>query len=400
MTPTPDRDSGNSDAKPTLVVVELCGGNDALNTVIPYNDPLYYDQRPNQAIPAGQVIDIDGQRGFNPSLAALKPLLDTGKLAVIDAIGYPNPNRSHFRSQDIWHTAEPEEIVEGGWLGKAIRELDPRSQNGLLGVNVGRGMPRAIQFPGVSAASVSSVDTYGVLTNVASTTQRASALELLSRLYAAREDQDEVSVLIGQTGIEAQNGANILNKAARAYSSTTQYPAHNPLASNLRDIAKVQFAGLGTRIFYTQLGGFDTHANQAQVHPGLLRDMAEAIAAFYADLQEHQAADNVAILVFSEFGRRVRDNGGGTDHGAGGTAFVMGGRVRGGFYGEVPSLRPTDQEEGDVKFSMDFRKVYATILERWLQVDSKRVLGRAWEQLDLFETPTAVPSQPERVGVA
>src|SRR5438105_1599946 len=222
MTETPDQT--NTAAKPTLVVVELCGGNDALNTVIPYNDPLYYDQRPNQAIPAEQVIDIGSQRGFHPSLAALKPLVDAGNVAVIDAIGYPNPNRSHFRSQDIWHTAEPEEIAEGGWLGKAIRELDPHGQNGLLGVNVGRGMPRAIQFPGVSAASVASVDTYGVLTNMASTTQRASALDRLRRMYAAREGQDEVSALIGQTGIDAQNGANILNKAARAYASTTPYP--------------------------------------------------------------------------------------------------------------------------------------------------------------------------------
>jgi uncharacterized protein (DUF1501 family) len=400
MTATPDNAPSTSDAEPTLVVVELCGGNDALNTVIPYNDPLYYDQRPNQGIPTDQIIDIDGQRGFHPGLAALKPLLDMGKVAVMDAIGYPNPNRSHFRSQDIWHTAEPDDITEGGWLGKAIRDLDPRGQNKLLAVNVGRGMPRAIQFPGVSAASVASVDTYGVLTNMASTTQRASALDLLRSLYAARQDQDALSAFIGQTGIEAQDGANILNKAARAYTSTTQYPTQNPLASNLRDIAKIHSAGLGTRIFYTQMGGFDTHAMQAQTHPGLLRDTAEAIAAFYADLQEHLAADNVAILVFSEFGRRVRDNGGGTDHGAGGTAFVIGGRVRGGFYGEVPSLRPTDQEEGDLKFNLDFRKVYATILEHWLQVDSKQVLGRAWEQLDLFTAPTAVARQPELVAVA
>jgi uncharacterized protein (DUF1501 family) len=386
--------------QPTLVVVELAGGNDALNTVIPYNDPLYYDQRPNQGIAAEQVIDINGQRGFNPSFAALKPLMDAGKVAIIDAIGYPNPNRSHFRSQDIWHTAEPEDIAEGGWLGKAIRELDPAGRNGLLGVNVGRGMPRAIQFPGVSAASVASVDTYGVLTNMAATTQRASALDLLRRLYAAREGQDEVSVMIGQTGIEAQNGANILNKAAKAYSSTTPYPTQNPLASNLRDMAKIQFAGLGTRIFYTQLGGWDTHAMQAQTHPGLLRDTAEAIAAFYADLEEHHLADNVAILVFSEFGRRVHDNGGGTDHGAGGTAFVIGGRVRGGFYGEVPSLRPTDLEEGDLKFNVDFRKVYASILEQWLQVDSKQVLGRAWEQLDLFTAPATTTGERELMEVA
>jgi uncharacterized protein (DUF1501 family) len=389
MTTTITRDG--SAVEPTLVVVELCGGNDALNTVIPYGDPLYYDQRPNQGIPADQVIDLDGRRGFHPSLAAFKPLLDAGKLAVIDAIGYPRPNRSHFRSQDIWHTAEPDDIVEGGWLGKAIRELDPRGQNGLLGINVGRGMPRAVQCPGVNAASVAAVDTYGVLTNVESTTQRASALDLLRHVYAAREDQDDVSAFIGQTGIDAQNGANILNKIAKSYSSTTKYPDQNLLASNLRDIAKIHLGGLGTRIFYTQLGGFDTHSLQAETHPALLRVTAEAIAAFYADLQEHSAAENVAILVFSEFGRRVHDNGGGTDHGAGGTAFVIGGRVKGGFYGEVPSLSPSRLDDGDLTFNVDFRKAYATILERWLGVDSKQVLGRGWEQFDLFEAPGAAP---------
>jgi uncharacterized protein (DUF1501 family) len=399
MIATPDGAPDTSDAEPTLVVVELCGGNDALNTVIPYNDPLYYDQRPNQGVAADQVIDIDGKRGFHPALAAFKPLLDAGKLAVVDAIGYPRPNRSHFRSQDIWHTAEPSDIVEGGWLGKSIRELDPGGKYGLLAVNVGRGMPRAMQFPGTSAASVASVDTYGVLTNVASTTQRASALDLLRHMYAQRGDQDEVSVLIGQTGIDAQNSANILNKTAKAYSSSTAYPVDNPLASNLRDIAKIHFGRLGTRILYTQLGGFDTHSMQAEVHPGLLRQTAEAIGAFYADLREHNASHNVAILVFSEFGRRVHDNGGGTDHGAGGTAFVIGDRVRGGFFGEVPSLAVSDLEEGDLKFNVDFRKVYATILEQWLRVDSKQVLGGSWEQLDLFEAPTAARTAPEVVGV-
>jgi len=182
--------------------------------------------------------------------------------------------------------------------------------------------------------------------------------------------------------------------------STNQLENTMLIRNTRRDIAKIHFGRLGTRIFYTQLGGFDTHAMQALVHPVLLRETAEAMAAFYADLREHNAADNVAILVFSEFGRRVHDNGGGTDHGAGGTAFVIGGRVRGGFYGEVPSLRPTDQEEGDLKFNVDFRKVYATILEQWLQVDSKQVLGRAWEQLDLFHAPAAAARQRELVDVA
>jgi uncharacterized protein (DUF1501 family) len=377
MTPNPRRE-------PTLVVVELTGGNDALNTLVPYGDPLYYDQRPNQNIPEDQVLDIDGRRGFNMNLAALKPFFDSGKLAVIEGIGYPHPNRSHFRSMDIWHTAEPDDVAEDGWIGKAIRDLDPRGDNPRLGINVGRGMPRAFHLPGVSAASVASVDTYGVLTNLSSVTQRACALDLLARMYSATEGQNDVSLFIGQTGLDAQSGAVILNTAAKAYTSTVEYPKHNPLASSLRDIAKLKLADLGTRFFYTQLGSFDTHANQKESHPRLLKDTAEAIAALCADLDAHAAADDVVVWVFSEFGRRVADNGSGTDHGAGGLAFLIGNRVKGGFYGEAPSLRPTDQIEGDLAFNLDFRSVYTSILEQWMAVEAGPIVGGKFEQLDLF----------------
>jgi uncharacterized protein (DUF1501 family) len=387
---------------PTLVVVELTGGNDALNTLVPYGDPLYYDQRPNQNVPEDQVLDIDGRRGLNPNFATLKPFLDSGKMAVIEGIGYPHPNRSHFRSMDIWHTAEPDELAEDGWIGQAIRELDPKAENPRTGVNIGRGMPRAFHLPGVSSASVATVDTYGVLTNLSSMTRRASALDLLSRMYAAHEGQNEVGVYIGDTGLQAQSGALILNDAAKQYASSVQYPNNNQLAANLRDVAKIKLADLGTRFFYAQHGSFDTHANQKENHPGLLRQAAEAIAAFYADLESHDAAEDVVLWIFSEFGRRVRDNGSGTDHGAGGLAFLIGDHVNGGFYGETPSLRPTDQIEGDLAFNVDFRSVYASILEQWMGVEAAPIVGGAYEQFELFSqlVPAATNAHSREARVA
>src|ERR671924_248477 len=174
-----------------LVVLQLSGGNDALNTIVPYSDPRYLDNRPVVRIDPERVLPIDDAIGFNPAMAPIKELWDQGKVAIIQGIGYPNPDRSHFRSMDIWHTAEPDEMAEDGWLGKTIHDIDPRAENPLLGVNVGRGLPRAFHLPGVSVASVASIDSYGVLTGMSATTQRASALDVLQRMYAARDGQAE-----------------------------------------------------------------------------------------------------------------------------------------------------------------------------------------------------------------
>ena len=370
---------------PVLVVVQLNGGNDGLNTVIPYGNPLYYDNRPAIRVAEDAVLHLNGDVGLHPSMAALKPFYDEGKLAIVQGIGYPNPDRSHFRSMDIWHTAEPDELAEDGWLGKTLHDLDPKAENPVLGVNVGRGLPRAFHLPGVSVASVAAIDSYGVLTGMSATTQRASALEVLSRMYAARDGQAEAMFYIGQTGIDAQRGADIVRQATKGYTAAVQYPQGNPLAASLKTAAQIKLAGLGTRVFYTQIGSFDTHANQAEVHAGLWQRTSEAIAAFYADLREHNAEQDVVLWVFSEFGRRVRDNGSGTDHGAGSVAFVVGDRVKGGLYGEYPSLRPEKLAEGDLTFNVDFRSMYSTILERWMRVDPEPIVGGAFEQFDLFK---------------
>lgn len=377
--------AGTHGADPTLVVLQLAGANDYLNTVVPYANPLYYDNRPTVHIPEEQVLHIDDQVGLHPNMPTIKRLYDEGKVAIIHGIGYPNPNYSHFRSMDIWYTCEPEKVSSEGWLGKAVRDLDPRGENVLTAVNFGRGMPRALALGGVPVASIAQLDTYGVLTSLSGTT-RPMAMETFARMYAG--GADEVMRYMGQTGLDAHKGADILRSAVGTYTSTVQYPA-NPIAAYLKGIVQVKLAGLGTRIFYTTHGGFDTHANELPVHAKLWAEVDPAIDAFWQDLHVHDAADDTLMLIWTEFGRRVKDNGSGTDHGAGGMAMVIGERVKGGMYGTYPSLRPADltqQKEGmfgNLRYSYDFRGLYSTVLDRWLGLDAPAIVGGRFEQLAL-----------------
>ncbi len=365
---------------PILVVIQLTGANDYMNTIVPYNNPIYYDNRPTVGIPADQVLPIDGDFGFNPVMQPLKELYDQGKMAVINGIGYPNPNRSHFRSMDIWHTAEPEKIATEGWLGKVVRDLDPKAENVLTAVNFGRGMPRALALPGVPVASVGALEGYGVMAGIADQQHRADALEVFARMYAPAIGTGPTMEYLGQTGLDALKGADILRTAPEKYQSTIEY-ADTPISQNMKGIAQVLLAELGTRIFYTQQGGFDTHSNQVPVQPKLLGDLSRAIADFYADIQEHDASDNVLMFVFTEFGRRVLDNGSGTDHGSGGMAMAFGDRVKGGMHSEYPSLKPEDLLEGDLRFNIDFRGIYGTLVEQWLGLDPLPIVGGNYEQL-------------------
>ena len=366
---------------PILVVIQLTGGNDYMNTVIPYEEPRYYDNRSHVGIAQEEVLPIGQGLGFNPALTAVKNLYDEGKVAIINGIGYPTPNRSHFRSMDIWHTCEPEKVGTEGWLGRAIRDLDPKAENVLTGVNFGRGLPRAMALTGVPVASVAVLETYGVLTGITGQDERAEALDLFSRMYSPIMGTGPVMDYLGSTGLDALKGADILKTVPGQYVSTVEYD-DSLIGRNLQGIAKVLTANLGTRVFYTQQPGFDTHANQGPVHGNLLRHLSQAIADFYDDLREHDASDNVLIYLFTEFGRRVKDNGSGTDHGAGGLAMAIGAPVKGGIYSEFPSLREEDLEEGDLVHNVDFRGVYGTVAEKWLGLDAKPIVGGNFEQLD------------------
>jgi uncharacterized protein (DUF1501 family) len=370
---------------PVLVVLQLSGGNDILNTLVPYTNPLYYDNRPNVRIPEDQVLPINDTLGFNPNMAPLKALYDAGKVAVIQGVGYPTPNRSHFRSMDIWHTCEPEKMADEGWLGRAIRDLDPNKENVLTGVNFGRGLPKALAAPGVPVASVGSLESYGVLTTIELEEQRTQALDIFARMYSPSMGTGPVMEYLSQTGMDAMNGADILATATAKYSSTVEYGGSS-MSQYMRNIAQVHCADLGTRILYTTApyNSFDTHATQMSAHAGLCTNLSQSVGDFFDDLKEHNATENVVLLLFTEFGRRVHDNGSGTDHGAGGAAFVIGDAIKGGLYGEYPSLAEEKLMDGDLHFNNDFRGLYATLLEDWLGLDSKSIVNGSFEKFDFI----------------
>ncbi len=369
----------------SLIVIQLSGGNDYLNTVVPYSEGKYYDYRSTVNIPQDKVIPIDDRYGFNPSMGPVKFLWDERKVAIINGIGYQNPNRSHFRSMDIWHTAEPDSIGKEGWLGRAIRDIDPLGENVLTGINFGRGLPRALACPGVSVASVGDLDTYGLFPDVQDEELRMFTLEAFSKMYGGAAGRDPVMELLGQTGQDALQGADILRTAPAMYKSSVEY-GPDSLARNVKSISQVFHANLGAKILYTQHGPFDTHSGELLSHAKLWDEVAGAIGCLMDDLKEHGTEDDASILVFSEFGRRIQDNGSGSDHGSAGVAFMIGGAVNGGMYGEYPSLAEAEQIDGDLRANNDFRSVYTGILEDWMGLDAAPIVNGQFEKFDLFKS--------------
>ena len=365
---------------PVLVVVQLSGGNDYLNTVIPHSDENYYDNRPTIRYADEDILRIDDDMAFNPQMSALKDLYDEGNVAVIHGVGWENSTRSHFRAMDIWHTAEPDVVGTEGWLGRTIRELDPGGDNPVTAVNVGYGLPRALLAPNASVASVSDLEAYGMLSSIEQQEQREALLQRFANMYAPAIGTGPVMEYIGNTGLDALKGADMLKVAPGQYESSVEYEAGNPLAQKLRDVARIHFSGLGSRIFYTEHGGFDTHASQVGNHPKLWNEVSSAIGDFWDDLREHDADSNVLMFVFSEFGRRVKENGSGTDHGAGGVAFAIGPGVRGGMHGEYPETRAEALVDGDLAPGIDFRSTYTTILEDWFGLDAAPMVNGRFEK--------------------
>ena len=364
---------------PVLVVLQLSGGNDYLNTVIPYMDPLYQDNRPAVRIPEEQILPIDQQVGLHPSMGPIAELYKRGDVAIVHGVGYPNSPRSHFRSMDIWHTCEPDKMGTEGWLGLAARDLDPRKENVVTTVSFGPSLFRAVAVPGVPVACVDNLESYGLLTGITSDERRGKILDRFTQMYSPTVGRDWVMDYLGETGLEAMEGADILKVAPGMYSSSVEY-ADTSIARKLKGVAQVHLANLGTRIFYCDHGSFDSHANQMGMHATLWTDVSEAISDFFADLREHDAADNVIMLLFSEFGRRVHDNGSGTDHGAAGAAFVIGDLVKGGQHGEYPSRRAEDLQQGDLVPNLDFRGLYSTVLEDWLGLDATPIVKGSFEK--------------------
>ncbi|NQW18776.1 MAG: DUF1501 domain-containing protein [Chloroflexi bacterium] len=369
---------------PVLVVIQQSGGNDFLNTVIPFENGHYWDSRPTIRVERDNMVPFTDDLAFHGAATPFKSIFDAGDMAIIQGVGYENSSRSHFRGMDIWHTAEPNSVATEGWLGQVMRQLDPDKKNVLTGVSIGRGLPRAMAAPGVPVASIGDLDNYGLMTPVQKEEERNKDLDIFKRMYSPAFGSGVVMDYLGQTGRDSLTGADILKKAPEMYQSTVEY-ADNAIAKALRDVARIHLAGLGTRIFYTQHGGYDHHAQELPSHEKLLAELTGGITDFLADLREHDAADNVLILVFTEFGRRMRDNGSGTDHGSGGGAFLIGDNVNGGLYSEYPSIDPADWLNAeDMKHTIDFRSIYATILEQWIGVESQDIVRGQYEQIKPF----------------
>ena len=369
---------------PVLVVLQLTGGNDFINTVVPYSNPHYYDARKKIVVPENQVLPIDDNIGFHQNMAPIKELYDQGSVAIIQGIGYPNSSRSHFRALDIWHTCEPETVGTEGWLGKAITALDPKQENVLTGVNFGRGLPRALSSPGVPVTSVGDFDNYGLMTPIQNKDERTEALKIFKSMYAPAIGNGPVMDYLSQTGQNLLVGADMLKVAPLNYKSEVEY-GNTQIAKSLRDVARVHLANLGTQIFFVSQGGYDTHSTQTPVQPVLIEDLSKAINDFFQDLRNQNASKNVTMLVFTEFGRRMRDNGSGTDHGSGGGAFIIGDSIKGGLYSEYPRLEPENWENGeDLEHTIDFRGVYGTLLEQWMNIEPSEIVGGEFEQIGVF----------------
>jgi len=367
---------------PVLAVLSLSGGNDGIHTVIPYANPLYRDFRPSLSVPEEQVLKLNDEVGLNPSMGPLKKFWDEGKLAVFLGIGYPNPSYSHFRSMDIWHTCEPDKVGTEGWLGKVLADLDPTKENVLTGVNFGRGLPRALAKEGVPVASVGNLETYGLLSGIQGE-ERNNALDVFGRMYAPTIGTGYAMDYIRSTGIDALKGADILATAPHTYTSNVEYSSTD-VGRYMKNIAQTHLADFGTRVLFTTspYNGFDTPAAEATAHAALWSDVSDTVETFFADLQDHGKAENTLLFMFSEFGRRIFDNGSGTDHGAASVAFAVGDKVKGGIYGEYPSMERSDHiEGGNLAPTMDFRQVYATIVEDWFGLDPVPVIGGNFEKI-------------------
>lgn len=357
--------------KRTLVVIQLGGGNDGLNSVVPYGDPLYYQARPSLAVAQNAVLPLSDYVGFNPNLSPLKGLFDAGALAVVQGVGYPNPNRSHFRSTDIWTSGRPDIVEPTGWLGRYVDAQCAGEDKPVTAVDVGDTVSRLFWTGQSIVPAISSVEGFDYLTDRRFPNDRNNQVEALKLLHAGTGN--EYGDYVSRAALDALDTSARLKRIASTYRSAVTYP-QSGFARGLQTIAKLLSADLGTRIFHITVGGFDTHAGQARTHNALLKMVAGGIQAFTRDLEGLGRADDVALMTFSEFGRRVKENAsGGTDHGAAAPLYIIGAGVQAGLFGDHPSL--TDLDNGDLKFGIDFRSVYGTLVQDWLGADPAGVIG-------------------------
>ncbi len=358
----------------TLIVVQMAGGNDGLNTVVPFTDPLYLKMRPTLGIPETKVLPLDTRLGLHPNLQPLQKLWHDGHLAIVEGVGYPNPSLSHFQAMDIWQTLDLTGNGSEGWLGKLVSGLVDQDGHPFKALDVGVQTAQALQSITTQVPTLASVQSYTLYPDPVDADGGNTRLQALMKLYNSYPGTAPYAALLDTTALSAQDGSRQLHQADATYRPAVTYPK-GPFADGLKVLAEAIVQGLGLRVGYVTLGGFDTHANQAATHDVLMQTLANGVSAFYSDLAAHGKADNVVVMTWSEFGRRVEENGSlGTDHGTAAPMFILGNPVNKGIYGEPPSLSSLD-ENGNLKYTVDFRSVYATVLDRWMGASSKAVLG-------------------------
>ncbi len=361
-----------------LVVVQLTGGNDGLNTVIPYGDDEYYKNRSTLAVGRTQVHKIDDYVGFHPAMNGFSELVEAGQLAVVQGVGYPNPNRSHFESMDFWHTAGRNKGSRPtGWLGRYLDASAADAGRDVAALHLGgEDQPLALAAESVHAPSIRSFERFRL--------QKLDA-EQIRRAIAdtkSEESDDDLLSFVRTSAISALNASRRVEEGMKQYKTDEKYPGSD-LAQKLKTVAQLIDAGLSTRVYYVSLAGFDTHAQQAAAHASLLGELSGAVTSFIRDLVAHGHGERVLLMSFSEFGRRVAENASrGTDHGAAAPMFLAGGGIKPGLIGKHPSL--TDLEIGDLKHHTDFRQVYAAILDNWIGCDSQTILGAGFEPVEIL----------------
>jgi uncharacterized protein (DUF1501 family) len=364
-----------------LVVVELTGGNDGLNTVIPFKDAEYAKLRPTLRQPQDRIKKLNDELGLHPSLTGLADLLHDNALCVVQGVGYPNPTQSHFRSMDIWQTASVAENVSEGWLGKTLKALPGVPSFHLKSDN--EPSPLALDGAPARVPSIKTLEEFQLQVAAASGADKKEQRDLIEGAAQSRGGGNLLD-FVQRTASNTYASSRRLQEIGKNYQPKATYP-NTPLAGRLKLAAQLIDAGLGARLFYVAHGNFDTHATQAPAHANLLSQLSEAVTAFFKDLSARGQRDRVLLMTFSEFGRRAKENGSrGTDHGSAAPMFLIGGKVKPGLVGTHPSL--TKLELGNLKHHTDFRQVYAAILDKWLGVASKDVLGGEFKPVEIFKS--------------
>ncbi len=398
-----------------LVVLQMAGGNDGINTVVPYSNDFYHQARPRIGFKATDVLKINDDVGFHSSLKGFKDLYDGGELSVIQGVGYPNPNRSHFRSTEIWQTASDSERIEKyGWLGRYF-DNDCVGSDPTVGVTIGSQLPEAFFSKHPKGVCFTNPQSYRFVSNGSATEESYKKLNDLEMAGPAPDGGPNMTMIsdsatgendnsggsiamlpagmpmtggravdfITRTALDAQHSSDEIRGIAAKVQNQANYPG-SVLGGSLKMVAKLIGGGLPTRIYYVSQGGYDTHTNQIATQQRLLQDLGDSMKAFVDDMKAQGNMQRVLVMTFSEFGRRVAENAnGGTDHGAAAPMFIVGNKVKAGLLGKYPSLAPQDLYQGDVKYNVDFRSVYAGVLENWLKTRSAPILGKQFPALQV-----------------